>query len=209
MCLGGDRVRGHAHRVRVRGQCDARLGRRDQTRRHGARCRVLSVRSNDGGGLGKALLRPSNQCNHGVTICEECAATWETDYTVRYWATKGGRTLAARPRRNATRPGGPHRIDARRRAPVGRADSATTPGPVYVHGWPFPPGPVRERAAPAARPVDTPGRLWCVHTPGARSPWGGIGFGVDAAPGHGPVVQWVVLICADSQSSTGPNVSVV
>ncbi|WP_280272597.1 hypothetical protein [Nocardia wallacei] len=54
----------------------------------------VSVRSKDDSTLGKLLLMSPAECNHGVTICRECAGSWEIDYEVRYSATKAGRELA-------------------------------------------------------------------------------------------------------------------
>ncbi|MFF0532696.1 hypothetical protein ACFYT3_30515 [Nocardia amikacinitolerans] len=43
---------------------------------------------------GRILLMPDpDRCNHGYTICVECAASWELDHHVHYDKTGGGRRL--------------------------------------------------------------------------------------------------------------------
>jgi hypothetical protein len=46
--------------------------------------------------VGRLLIRRPVQCYHGITICEQCAASWEWDYRVYYERTAGGRRLAMR-----------------------------------------------------------------------------------------------------------------
>ncbi|MFF2085430.1 hypothetical protein ACFVVM_16775 [Nocardia sp. NPDC058176] len=38
------------------------------------------------------VMRP-DKCNHGITICPDCAESWELDYLVNYEYTAGGRRL--------------------------------------------------------------------------------------------------------------------
>ncbi len=45
---------------------------------------------------GRLWIRPVRNCNHGVTICEECAESWEFDHAVDYHWTLGGRALLQR-----------------------------------------------------------------------------------------------------------------
>ncbi|GAB2709522.1 hypothetical protein [Nocardia thraciensis] len=54
----------------------------------------VSVRSKDDAHISKVLFMTPENCNHGVTICRECAEGWEIDYVVRYSRTEGGRKLA-------------------------------------------------------------------------------------------------------------------
>ncbi|WP_067902663.1 hypothetical protein [Nocardia vaccinii] len=42
----------------------------------------------------RLLVMFPDQCNHGVTICTECAGSWEIDYEVRYSDTEAGRELS-------------------------------------------------------------------------------------------------------------------
>ncbi|MFE3317536.1 hypothetical protein [Nocardia sp. NPDC059195] len=42
---------------------------------------------------GRLLIMEPNKCNHGITICRECANSWEIDYLVEYFRTAGGRRL--------------------------------------------------------------------------------------------------------------------
>ncbi|WP_280387257.1 hypothetical protein [Nocardia wallacei] len=51
------------------------------------RCRTTRAR-------GKLLFMATDECNHGITICTECAESWEIDYEVRYSSTKAGRELS-------------------------------------------------------------------------------------------------------------------
>ncbi|WP_227999109.1 hypothetical protein [Nocardia australiensis] len=39
------------------------------------------------------LVGNPHRCNHGCTICVECAESWELDYVVHYELTGGGRRL--------------------------------------------------------------------------------------------------------------------
>ncbi len=43
---------------------------------------------------GKLLFMTPEECNHGVTICRECALSWEIDYEVGYASTEAGRELS-------------------------------------------------------------------------------------------------------------------
>jgi len=53
--------------------------------------------------IGRLLIRDPLYCAHGVTICVECADSWEIDYSVYYDRTAGGRRLAdARAARSAS-----------------------------------------------------------------------------------------------------------
>ncbi|WP_280266106.1 hypothetical protein [Nocardia wallacei] len=52
------------------------------------------VRDKDAPESGKLLLMTPDKCNHGVTICRECADSWEIDYEVRYSDTIAGRELS-------------------------------------------------------------------------------------------------------------------
>lgn len=45
---------------------------------------------------GQLWIRPPQHCNHGITICEECAESWEFDHAVDYHWTLGGRALLQR-----------------------------------------------------------------------------------------------------------------
>ncbi|WP_280373203.1 hypothetical protein [Nocardia wallacei] len=45
------------------------------------------------GQRGRALFMEPDRCNHGITICRECAESWDLDHTVQYPNTEGGRTL--------------------------------------------------------------------------------------------------------------------
>ncbi|MEV6219891.1 hypothetical protein [Nocardia sp. NPDC051833] len=42
---------------------------------------------------GQLWIRPVDRCNHGITICPECAESWDIDYVVDYHRTLGGRAL--------------------------------------------------------------------------------------------------------------------
>lgn len=42
---------------------------------------------------GQLLLMAADKCNHGITICPECAEGWEWDYIVHYDRTQAGRKL--------------------------------------------------------------------------------------------------------------------
>ncbi|WP_280255327.1 hypothetical protein [Nocardia wallacei] len=61
----------------------------------------VTVVCNETGEIGKVLVVEPNWCNHGITICRECAESWETDHTVRYTNTEGGRALFAQGRGTA------------------------------------------------------------------------------------------------------------
>ncbi|MFC3966497.1 hypothetical protein [Nocardia jiangsuensis] len=39
------------------------------------------------------LMAKPSRCNHGITICTECAQSWELDHVVHYALTGGGRRL--------------------------------------------------------------------------------------------------------------------
>ncbi len=52
----------------------------------------LQLRDSDDD-LGRALILEPGKCNHGITICRECAESWEIDYHVHYYYTAGGRRL--------------------------------------------------------------------------------------------------------------------
>ena len=41
-------------------------------------------------------MREPKFCNHGVTICEECAMSWSWDYEIYFDSTEGGRRLKAK-----------------------------------------------------------------------------------------------------------------
>ncbi|WP_435593804.1 hypothetical protein [Nocardia sp. bgisy118] len=41
------------------------------------------------------LVWSADRCNHGYTICPECAESWELDHHVHYELTGGGRRLRA------------------------------------------------------------------------------------------------------------------
>ncbi|WP_405160772.1 hypothetical protein OG203_30930 [Nocardia sp. NBC_01499] len=43
--------------------------------------------------IGKLLVKQPSACNHGVTICRDCAYSWEWDYVVHYDRTSAGRAL--------------------------------------------------------------------------------------------------------------------
>ncbi|MFF0492906.1 hypothetical protein ACFYTQ_28090 [Nocardia sp. NPDC004068] len=52
--------------------------------------------------VGRVWLRSPDTCNHGVTICHQCAESWEIDYDVLYSKTQAGRKLSQQ--RADTRP---------------------------------------------------------------------------------------------------------
>ncbi|GAB2709518.1 hypothetical protein [Nocardia thraciensis] len=54
----------------------------------------VSIRCRDTRVFGRLLLMAPHICNHGVTICTECAESWELDYEVRYSSTIAGRELS-------------------------------------------------------------------------------------------------------------------
>ncbi len=54
----------------------------------------VSVQCKETKDNGRLLLLLPEQCNHGLTICTECAGSWEVDYEVRYSDTEAGRELA-------------------------------------------------------------------------------------------------------------------
>ncbi|WP_280370747.1 hypothetical protein [Nocardia wallacei] len=41
----------------------------------------------------KVLVKPRQWCNHGVTICRDCADSWALDHIIYYERTKAGRLL--------------------------------------------------------------------------------------------------------------------
>ncbi|MEG8179286.1 hypothetical protein GZH49_12180 [Nocardia terpenica] len=43
--------------------------------------------------MGRLLFMQPDKCNHGITICRECAHSWEWDYLVYYNCTAAGRRL--------------------------------------------------------------------------------------------------------------------
>lgn len=54
----------------------------------------VSVRLRDSSNRpGPVLLRAPMHCNHGVTMCNECAHSWLWDYQILWSRTGGGRKL--------------------------------------------------------------------------------------------------------------------
>ncbi|UGT53986.1 hypothetical protein [Nocardia asteroides] len=54
---------------------------------------VVTLRDTDDPS-GRILLMPNpDRCNHGYTICVECADSWELDHHLHYELTGGGRRL--------------------------------------------------------------------------------------------------------------------
>ncbi|MBH0777688.1 hypothetical protein [Nocardia bovistercoris] len=56
----------------------------------------VSLRSREGTACGRVLLMTPQKCNHGITICERCADSWEIDHVVHYARTAAGRALRER-----------------------------------------------------------------------------------------------------------------
>ncbi|WP_460696653.1 hypothetical protein [Nocardia thraciensis] len=89
------------------------------------------------------LVKPRHRCNHGVTICRDCADSWALDHIIHYERTKAGRQLLDQvntdQKQRATTPNQPTETTP-------GSDTATTGSPEHR-----PPSPGLEADNPHAR----------------------------------------------------------